>query len=104
MEQLELFKPLTRTERQKESLRYWIKAKCVGSIVATTGYGKTRVATIIIGKLISKYPSIRVLVVVPNSTLQEQWSGILDSLGYGLNVEVGIINSMAKNGYDCEPH
>ena len=32
MEQLELFKPLTRTERQKESLRYWIKAKCVGSI------------------------------------------------------------------------
>ena len=39
MEQLELFKPLTRTERQKESLRYWIKAKCVGSIVGTTGYG-----------------------------------------------------------------
>ena len=95
----DLFTPVTRDERQEESVKKWIKSKGRGTIVACTGYGKTRVATIIIGKLISKYPSIKVLVVVPNSTLQEQWSGILDSLGYGLNVEVGIINSMAKNGY-----
>ena len=98
----DLFTPVTRDERQEESVKKWIKSKGRGTIVACTGYGKTRCATIIIGKLISKYPSIRVLVVVPNSTLQEQWSGILDSLGYGLNVEVGIINSMAKNGYDCD--
>lgn len=98
----DLFTPVTRDKRQEESVKKWIKSKGRGTIVACTGYGKTRVATIIIGKLISKYPSIKVLVVVPNSTLQEQWSGILDSLGYGLNVEVGIINSMAKNGYDCD--
>ena len=65
-------------------------------------YGKTRVATIIIGKLIAKRPDSRILVVVPNSTLQEQWSGIIDNLGYGLNVEIGIINSMAKHGYVCD--
>lgn len=98
----DLFTPVTRDERQEESVRKWIKAKGRGTIVGCTGYGKTRCATIIIGKLIAKYPSIRVLVVVPNSTLQEQWIGILDSLGYSLNVRVGIINSIAKNDGECD--
>ena len=38
-QQLELFTPLTRTQRQKESLRCWIQNKCKGAIVATTGFG-----------------------------------------------------------------
>ena len=48
----DLFTPVTRDERQEESVKKWIKSKGRGTIVACTGYGKTRVATIIIGKLI----------------------------------------------------
>ena len=102
MEQLELFKPLTRTERQKESLRYWIKAKCVGSIVATTGYGKTRVALMGCLVLTKKFPELKIIVVVPTEPLQKQWITELDTWGLSLNSQVIIINTLIKNKYECD--
>ena len=102
MEQLELFKPLTRTERQKESLRYWIKAKCVGSIVATTGYGKTRVALMGCSVLTKKFPELKIIVVVPTEPLQKQWITELDTWGLSLNSQVIIINTLIKNKYECD--
>lgn len=39
VEQLELFKPVDRTTRQEECRKKWIKNKCVGTIVAATGFG-----------------------------------------------------------------
>lgn len=39
MEQLSLFQPLTRTERQKEGLREWIKHGCKGTLSWATGVG-----------------------------------------------------------------
>lgn len=98
----DLFTPLTRDERQEESMRKWLQSKGCGTIVACTGYGKTRVATNCIKKVLSKYPTIRVLVVVPTDTLQKQWKAILDDNGLGLNTTVQIINSAAKNGFDCD--
>ena len=35
----DLFKPLTRTERQKLAEKTWAKAGGIGTIVATTGFG-----------------------------------------------------------------
>lgn len=97
-----MFAPVTRDERQDESMKKWLQSKGKGTIVACTGYGKTRVAINCIERVLTKYPNMKVLVVVPTDTLQKQWKGILDSKGLSLNVNVQIINTTAKNGYICD--
>ena len=101
-EQLELFTPLTRTQRQKESLRCWIQNKCKGAIVATTGFGKTRIALMGALLLSQKFPGLRILVVVPTETLQKQWFQQLSTEGLDLQSNVVIINTLIKNQYDCD--
>lgn len=98
----DLFTPLTRDERQEESLRKWLLSKGKGTIEGCTGYGKTRVALNAIKRLLSKYPKIRVLVVVPTDLLRLQWLDHIDSNGLGLNVEVAIINTAAKTKVRCD--
>ena len=39
----ELFHKITRDERQEECRRKWIKNRCVGTIVASTGFGNSRI-------------------------------------------------------------
>jgi len=39
LRELELFKAVDRTTRQEECRKTWIKNKCVGTIVAATGFG-----------------------------------------------------------------
>lgn len=101
-EEGELFKPLTRTERQKECLRAWVKHKCVGSIVATTGFGKTRCGIMASQLLYKQFPKLRIIVVVPSDFLQKQWISALDSIGLSLNSQVIIINTLIKSTYDCD--
>ena len=36
---------MTRTERQQEAVRKWLKSKGKGSIEAATGFGKTNMGT-----------------------------------------------------------
>ena len=98
----DLFAPVTRDERQEEAMKKWLQSKGKGTIIACTGFGKTRVATNIITKVLSKYPQLRILVVVPTDTLRNQWIAILDELGLSLNTEVQVINTTAKNGYTCD--
>lgn len=38
----ELFHKITRDERQEECRRKWIKNRCVGTIVASTGFGTVK--------------------------------------------------------------
>jgi superfamily II DNA or RNA helicase len=83
-------------------MRKWLQSKGKGTIVACTGYGKTRVAINCIKKVLTKYPTMSILVVVPTDTLQKQWVSILDENGLSLNVKVQIINTTAKNGYECD--
>lgn len=98
----DLFTPLTRDERQEESLKKWLLSKGKGTIEGCTGYGKTRVALNAIKRLLTKYPNIRVLVVVPTDLLRLQWLDHIDSNGLGLNVEVAIINTAAKTKVRCD--
>lgn len=102
MEQLELFTPLTRTDRQKECLKAWIKNKCKGSIVACTGFGKTRIALMGANVLSQKFKGLKILVVVPTETLQRQWITSLDEQGLSLQSEVVIINTLIKHEYVCD--
>lgn len=93
---------MTRTERQEQCRVSWIKNKCCGTIIAPTGVGKTRIALNCINSVIKKYPSFRVIIVVPTTTLQEQWTTQIDEWGLSLNVEILVINSAIKRESYCD--
>lgn len=95
-EQLSLFNVVDRTARQEECRKKWIMNKCVGTIVAATGFGKTRVGLNCVTTILKKYPTFRILVVVPTEPLQKQWVQQLDERGLGLNCDVLIINTAVK--------
>ena len=38
----ELFHKITRDERQEECRKKWVKNRCVGTIVASTGFGTVK--------------------------------------------------------------
>lgn len=101
-EQLELFKPLTRTERQKDGLRCWIKNNCKGTLVWATGVGKTNAALMAIKTLLSKNNNLNVLIVVPTDGLQKQWIKNIDIHGLQFNCNVAIINTVSKHQYCCD--
>lgn len=98
----DLFTPLTRDERQEESVRKWLQNKGKGCLECATGYGKSRCALIIIKKLLSKYPSLRILIVVPTELLKDQWLNHVENNQLQLNVIVQVINGVAKNGATCD--
>ena len=98
----DLFTPSTRDERQAESVNKWLRAKGRGTLECCTGYGKTRCSLLIINKLLSKYPTMRILVVVPTELLKVQWLDHVENNSLQLNVQVSVINTVAKNGADCD--
>ena len=100
----DLFGPVTRDERQAQCIKNWVKHKGKATVVGATGFGKTRVGTNLIGKILKRKPQYRILVVVPTTTLKEQWEEILDSLGYGLNCSVEVINTIVLKDtkYNCD--
>ena len=50
----------------------------------------------------TKYPNLSVIVVVPTDVLKNQWTGLLDSQGLGLNCKVVIINTASKKLEQCD--
>ena len=93
---------MTRTERQREAVRSWIKSKGKGTIEAGTGFGKTRISLMAIKALLKKYPQFRILVVVPTETLHKQWLNHVEEWGFQFNVEVVIINTCVKHTWNCD--
>ena len=93
---------MTRTERQQEAIRMWIKAKGHGSIEAATGFGKTNMGLMSIRALLKKYPQLRVLVVVPTTALKSQWQSKIDEEGFSFNAEVQVINTVIKHEWTCD--
>lgn len=100
--QHDLFEPISRDERQAQSVKSWIRNHGKGCLECCTGYGKSRCAIIAIKKVLTKYPQLRVLIVVPTELLKNQWLGHIEANSLQLNVEVAIINSVAKNGAQCD--
>lgn len=93
---------MTRTERQKECLKRWLKSNGKGTIVASTGFGKTRVALNLVDAFITKNETASVLVVVPTQVLKDQWIEQIDERGLGMNTRVEIINSVIKLNWTCD--
>ena len=93
---------MTRTERQQEAVRKWLGNKGKGSIEASTGFGKTRVGLMTMQALLKKYPQLRVLVVVPTTTLKNQWQNEIDNWGFTFNTEIQVINTVIKHSWTCD--
>ena len=100
--QLSLFTPISRDERQAQAIKAWAKANGRATIVAATGTGKTRMAMIIIDKLKHSNPDLHTIVLVPTTTLQEQWITELDQRGLSLNTEVFVMMGASKHSYKCD--
>lgn len=98
----DLFTPLTRDERQDECVKKWLQNKGKATIVAATGVGKTIIAMKCMKKVLSKYPTMRILVVVPTELLKHQWDSELDAWGLGFNTEVQVMMGASKRNYQCD--
>ena len=102
MLQGELFKPLTRDERQEQAIQAWKQAKGRATIVAATGVGKTYMAIKIIAGLKKAKADLHTIVLVPTTTLKEQWKQELDEWGLGFNTEIYVMMGASKKHYDCD--
>jgi superfamily II DNA or RNA helicase len=62
-----------KDEEQKKAINSWAKNKFTGSIIAGTGFGKSRCGVIAVGKTLSDNLHSTALVLVPTTQLQEQF-------------------------------
>lgn len=92
----------SRDLRQEESVNKWIEKKGIGSIVAATGFGKTRIAFLILKKYVLKYPERKVLIVVPSRPLSQQWKDLLIKEKLQECCTVEVINTVIKYQWDQE--
>lgn len=93
---------ITRDERQKECLVKWLKAKGAATIVACTGFGKTRIALNLIAAFTKRNSDASSLVIVPTDALKEQWIDHLEEWGLLDNTRVEIINTAIKFDWTCD--
>ena len=99
---LDLFKPITRDERQHESVTKWLKAKGHASVVACTGLGKTFIAIKAIQRMRKRYPDLNVLVLVPTSALYVQWIEKLTENNVLRNTVVQVMMGASQRKYECD--
>lgn len=96
-------KLLTRDERQAVCMQKWIARNGHGTVVASTGFGKTRIAINTIKWLQERHPNIRIIIVVPTTLLQEQWMDNLRAQSCLMeHIQVYVINSVIKQNHDCD--
>lgn len=68
------------------------KARCYIDIIM--GFGKTRIAILLLQRALEKVPDLSILIVVPTESLKIQWEDILSSYGIP-NFRVVVINTIA---------
>lgn len=95
-------KKSSRDLRQEQCVSKWVQAKGHGTIVGATGFGKTRCALIVLENLIKRKPTFKALIVVPTLTLKEQWSKQIDKLGYSLNCDIQVINTVITRDWETD--
>lgn len=93
---------MNRTERQKECIKKWILAGGANTVVATTGFGKTRMGLMLASAFIKRDPTCSVLIVVPTQILKEQWEEQLQNWCLSENSRVEIINTVVKSQWNYD--
>lgn len=98
----DLFSPVSRDERQAESVNKWLKSNGKGSVVAGTGVGKTVIAIKCIQRVRTKYPNLSVLVIVPTDLLKDQWESELSKWNVSNNTRVKVMKGASKQEDECD--
>ena len=93
---------MTRSERQALIIEKWKQAKCRGSVVACTGFGKTKTALDAITRVLTKNPSVQIVIIVPTKILQDQWLLKLSEYELLSNTQVLVLNTAAKYKFNCD--
>jgi len=93
---------VTRDERQKLCLKRWIQANGRATIVACTGFGKTKMAINLIEAFVKRNEDSSSLIIVPTQILKDQWIDQLEERGLENNARVEIINSAIKLNWTCD--
>lgn len=91
---------MNRNERQYQAIENWKSSKCKGTIVAATGFGKTKMALDAIERVVSKNPTVAITIVVPTKILQDQWLDKLDEKE--ILADVLVLNTAAKKSFNCD--
>lgn len=92
----------SRDLRQEQCIKSWLNAKGHATVVGSTGFGKTRIGTIIASNFVNKKPDVKIIVVVPTTALKDQWLQQLDELGLSFNCEVIVINTVVTKEWTCD--
>lgn len=87
----------TRTQRQLEAVQNWKTNNCIGTIVATTGFGKTYTSILAINLVKPK----DIIVVVPTIVLKDQWTKELTKHKVN-NFKVIVINTASRLQDKCD--
>ena len=93
---------ITRDERQKQCLKRWLNSGGAATVVACTGFGKTRVALNLISAFAKRNDEASALIVVPTTVLKEQWIDQLEQWNLLDNARVEIINTVIKLNWTCD--
>lgn len=93
---------MNRDERQTLCIQKWLNAKGHATIVAATGFGKSRVGLRIIQGLLSKKNDCQIIIVVPTITLKEQWTKSIDKWGFTFNCDIQVINTAINKDQVCD--
>ena len=93
---------ISRTARQIQCVKNWVKAKGRATVVAATGFGKTRVAIITIKHFLKNKPDARILISVPSDVLKKQWLKELVENNLLGNCGVEIINTIVKSDWKVD--
>lgn len=83
-----------KTQRQTEIGEKWTRSGGRGTVIAVTGFGKTRVATNKILAMNKIYPDAKTIVITPRIKIRKDWdddNGHINSLGLK-NVECYVVN------------
>lgn len=93
---------MTRNERQTLCVKNWLSNNGKGTIIAGTGFGKTKVGINTIKGIIKNHPERRILIVVPTITLKEQWFSHIDNNQLEFNCDVQVINTIITKEWNCD--
>tara|TARA_B110000902_G_C14274619_1_gene574486 strand:+ start:792 stop:1967 length:1176 start_codon:yes stop_codon:yes gene_type:complete len=74
METKMITKNEVKDREQKKALNAWARAGFVGSIIAGTGYGKSRCGVLAAAHILGKSKDARGLILVPTTQLKEQFT------------------------------
>lgn len=74
----------------------------MASVVAATGFGKTRMAMMAVELLLRNKPDAFIIISVPTIFLKNQWQEQLNNFGLSDNCEVIVANTIVKHQYTCD--